>query len=351
MRLGFAIPIAAGVAILAGLTATFEYPPTIFIQNGFRGTAMATVYNPPRVRAELAANQVPASLPEVTGGPPAGRVYQNVQVLQNDSVAAFTRLMASITTWVSPQQGCGFCHEAGNFASDKLWTKVVARRMIQMVQHINGNWTSHVAGVGVTCYTCHRGQPIPANVWLPPDPPHAPGMVESLTGKNLPAQVAGLSSLPYDPITPYLTSVAASSAPDSIRVESTTPLPQTDRKSIKQTEWTYALMMHFSQSLGVNCTFCHNTRIFGDWGQSTQQRVIAWHGIQMVRELNATYLEPLSSLLPADQHGRLGEGPVLDCATCHQGVYKPLFGAPMAVSFPELGLAPQSAAATTETKP
>ncbi len=130
MRLGFALSIAIGVAILAGLTATFQYPPPIFIQSGFRGTGAALVYHPPQVRAAVAANQAPAVLPLVTGGPPAGQVYQNVQVLKDDSVAAFTRLMASITTWVSPQQGCGFCHEAGNFASDKLWTKVVARRMI-----------------------------------------------------------------------------------------------------------------------------------------------------------------------------------------------------------------------------
>ncbi len=215
-----------------------------------------------------------------------------------------------------------------------------------MVQHINHDWTNHVDGVGVTCYTCHRGQPIPAYVWLPPDPPHAPGMVESLTGKNLPAAVANLSSLPYDPITPYLTSVA-----DDIRVQSTTPLPRGERSSIKQTEWTYALMMHFSQSLGVNCNYCHNSRSFGDWGQSTPQRVIAWHGIRMVRDLNTAYLEPLAPLLPADQHGRLGEGPVLDCATCHQGVYKPLFGAPMAVSFPELGLTSQPAAPAPDTRP
>ena len=37
-------------------------------------------------------------------------------------------------------------------------------------------------------------------------------------------------------------------------------MPGTDRHSIKQTDWTYSLMIHFSQSLGVNCTYCHNSR-------------------------------------------------------------------------------------------
>ena len=35
-----------------------------------------------------------------------------------------------------------------------------------------------------------------------------------------------------------------------------------NRSSLKQTEHTYGLMMHMSDSLGVNCTYCHNTRSF-----------------------------------------------------------------------------------------
>jgi len=35
-------------------------------------------------------------------------------------------------------------------------------------------------------------------------------------------------------------------------------LPSGNRSSIKQTEWTYSLMIHMSESLGVNCTYCHN---------------------------------------------------------------------------------------------
>jgi photosynthetic reaction center cytochrome c subunit len=32
----------------------------------------------------------------------------------------------------------------------------------------------------------------------------------------------------------------------------------------------------------------------------------------------------------------MGDVPKLNCATCHQGAYKPLNGAPMAKDFPEL---------------
>ena len=62
-------------------------------------------------------------------------------------------------------------------------------------------------------------------------------------------------------------------------VASTEALPGTDRSSIKQTEWTYALMMHFSTALGVNCTYCHNSRIFASWEQSSpapRDRLV-WH--------------------------------------------------------------------------
>jgi photosynthetic reaction center cytochrome c subunit len=31
------------------------------------------------------------------------------------------------------------------------------------------------------------------------------------------------------------------------------------------TEHTYGLMMHMSDGLGVNCTYCHNTRNFKTW--------------------------------------------------------------------------------------
>ncbi len=87
---------------------------------------------------------------------------------------------------------------------------------------------------------------------------------------------------------------------------SQTALPAADHQSIKQTEWTYALMMNFSQSLGVNCTYCHNTRSFTDWDQSTPQRATAWYGIRMVRDLNTNYLDPLHSTFPPARLGAEG---------------------------------------------
>jgi len=68
--------------------------------------------------------------------------------------------MLAITQWVAPEQGCAYCHNGDNLADDGLYTKIVARRMLQMTRHINKDWKEHVASTGVTCYTCHRGQPV-----------------------------------------------------------------------------------------------------------------------------------------------------------------------------------------------
>ncbi len=56
----------------------------------------------------------------------------------------------------------------------------------------------------------------------------------------------------------------------------------------------------------------------------------------MVRDLNTTYLDPLHTVLPRGRLGQTGDSPKVDCATCHNGVYKPLFGVSMIKDFPEL---------------
>ncbi|MFO1035463.1 MAG: photosynthetic reaction center cytochrome PufC [Geminicoccaceae bacterium] len=319
--------------IAAGLVSTFEMWPMETIQRGYRGLGMEAVYNPRTVAQLQVANQLPAVIdPVEPGGTKSSEVYQNVPVLGNLDADEFTRLMQAITEWVSPVQGCAYCHKDGeDLSSDSLYTKVVARRMLQMVQHINADWKSHVVATGVTCYTCHRGNPVPQNIWFTnPGPRTAPGSLGNRAGQNYPSVTAAYSSLPFDPLTPFLLEN------NNIRVEGNTALPTTNRKSIKQAEWTYSLMMHISKGLGVNCTYCHNTRAFPQWGQSSPPRVTAWHGIQMTRSLNVDYLVPLGSQLPANRLGPLGDPPKVDCTTCHAGVYKPLFGASMLKDYPEL---------------
>jgi photosynthetic reaction center cytochrome c subunit len=323
-----------GIATLATLTllAGCERPPIQPVQNGYRGTGMEQVYNPRSVAKDAALNTAPVALPAAPAeGPKAKDTYQNVKVLGDLSVGEFTRTMTAITQWVAPKEGCAYCHQGANFADDTLYTKVVARRMIQMTQHINGDWKAHVGSTGVTCYTCHRGNNVPNNLWFAQGPTKSAKLfLGNDYGQNHPAKAVGMTSLPYDPYMPYL------KGDTGIRHASTTALPTGNKDSIKQAEQTYGLMMHMSQSLGVNCTYCHNTRNFSSWAESTPQRVTAWQGIRMARDLNNAYLDPLQAAYPSKRLGVTGDAPKLNCATCHQGAYKPLNGANMLSAHPEL---------------
>ena len=323
--------ILVGAALLSGC----ERPPIDTVQTGFRGTGMELVYNPRTLEKTESLRQAPAALdPADKSGPRARQVYQNVKVLGDLSVGEFTRVMVSMTQWIAPEQGCGYCHNLQNFADDSMYTKVVARRMTQMTQHLNASWKNHVADTGVTCYTCHRGQAVPNQVWFAPDDSKlAKGMLGQRNGQNEPAASVGGSSLPKDPFTAYL------QKDTPIRQISQTALPQginSTGSSTQMTEATYGLMMHMSTGLGVNCAFCHNSRNFSDWKQSPPQRVTAYHGIRMVRELNNEFITPLTSTFPRNRLGPKGDVAKVNCATCHQGAYKPLYGEPMAKLYPEL---------------
>lgn len=297
--------IPAGAAAVAALLAGCEPGAKETVQLGFRGTGMEGVYDEDRLGRLVAATRLPAPIPPTApGASTAPGNWQNVQVLTDVSLPEFNRTMVAMTQWVSPQQGCNYCHVPGNFASDSIYTKVVARQMLRMTRAINGQWASHVGQTGVTCWTCHAGNPVPNNVWF--------------------------FDRPDQPLRHYLDR-------QDVRVQSASWAPSNgNRSSIKQTEYTYALMISMSRSLGVNCAFCHNSPRWSSWEQSTPQRLTALRGIRMARALNNDYLLPLQPVFPAERLGPQGDVPKIQCSTCHQGAYKPLYGAQIARDYPAL---------------
>ena len=304
----------AGVVLLATGCQFFATKDRDVVQKGYRGTAMEVNYVAATQASAMAdlAKKLPPILPPITGDqPPGPSPWKNVQVLTDVSTGEFNRTMISMATWVAGGAGnCAYCHNLADLASDTfpdgkaIYTKAVARRMIQMTRNINTNWVDHVGNTGVTCYTCHMGKPLPNGLWF-------------YTNEN---QI----------LRHYLDGQGA-------RVVSQTVAPSNaNRSSVKQTEWTWALMISQSKSLGVNCTFCHNTRQFSSWEQAPAQRVTAYAGILMLRDLNTNYLAPLAGTYHPSRLGPMGDAPKAQCLTCHNGVYKPLYGLQMAKHYPAL---------------
>jgi len=340
------IPTAVAVVALGAITvlttAGWDRPPISYTQTGFRGLAIEQGINPRTQGPVVEANQSPAPpdpLPP-SDAKPVSKVYKNVKVLGDVKEDAFLQLMTAMAEWVAPvDQGCAFCHNPADFADESLYTYKVARRMLEMTRDLNANWKIHVAAsapTGVTCYTCHRGQPVPGDIWFKnPGPLHALGAAGFDGGQNhpTPVKVAGLTSLNYDPFTPFL-----ADKPQNLRVEGLEALPTGSKVTLQQTEQTYALMISIQKALGENCTFCHNSQQFASWEMSTPKRVTAWHGLQMVRDINTKYLEPLAAagVFPANRLGPTGDGPKANCGTCHRGVNKPLYGVSLVSSFPAL---------------
>jgi photosynthetic reaction center cytochrome c subunit len=314
---------------------------TQVVQRGYRGQDSVELYSESTLTKLDAINRYPKPLRAAnTAGPTAAETYENVHVVGDLSKQQFARLMLSIKAWVAPEVGCNFCHNAPDYTNDDNYTKRVAREMLRMTRHINTDWKTHVGNTGVTCFTCHRGQAVPAKLWYAAADRTLAGPFVIKPGRP-PTPSAANTTYPTDPMTDYLLQS------DDIRVIGATALQSGNRHSIYQAQDTYSLMMVMSESLGVNCTFCHYTAAFYNWDMSTPQRATAWYGIRMVRDLNNTVMLPLKALLPAERLGPTGDVPKIYCATCHQGTNKPLFGAPMLKDYPEL-VSPKTATAVPD---
>jgi photosynthetic reaction center cytochrome c subunit len=348
---GPAIAVGAlgGAIFFAVMIIAWGQPyATTSMQTGPRGTGMHV----PEFDRDLAAGD-PTVIDFYTDEPfvpeegeeLAGDIYENVQVLGDLTDANFNRLMGAITQWVAPEEGCTYCHANaadGEYADDDLYTKVVARNMLLMTRNINVNWDAHVNAnyeVGVTCYTCHRGQPVPNNVWFRVGPvnSNAEGWPAI---QNRATMTSNFTSLPSTYLETYLlendeggyNQIAVHDLDSRVQQQPGDPL-------IQQAEMTYGFMNYIANSLGVNCVFCHNSRAFYDGAQNTPQWGTASLGIIMVQEMIAEYLLPLEDVYPENRLGPVyGDAPLAACRTCHQGYQQPMQGLNVIANWPELNV-------------
>ena len=105
----------------------------------------------------------------------AGSHYKNLKVLGAMPDNQFLPSMRLFTAALGVP--CEFCHEE-NRASDNNAMKLVARSMITMTLQLNK--TSFSAGTGVTCFTCHRGELVPARLQTLPAVVHRSDLAPTL---------------------------------------------------------------------------------------------------------------------------------------------------------------------------
>jgi photosynthetic reaction center cytochrome c subunit len=332
------------VVVLAAIVIVPEWHlPVPGHELGWRASSMIQ-FDPAPAEAAL-LKRPPPPIPSWSHDPrPATVAYKNIKVLTNVDADQLMGTMAAMTQWVSPKQGCNFCHAGADFASDAKPAKAVALLMLRMTRHINADWRDHVGAAGVTCFSCHQGQPIPSDVWFAAPPVHEHPMIDWQEDYHEDALTVR-KFFPDEGYEEYLLQNTPGSS------QSYTALPTHSGSSQVVVKRLYEVMMEMSDELGVNCGYCHNSRAFFDWRQSTPARWTGYSGIQMTRDLNRNYLIKTGAILPQNQFrldkahetnlapnqaGPMPGNGLSNCGTCHHGEPKPLGGANMVDAYPGL---------------
>lgn len=99
----------------------------------------------------------------------ADSVFKNLKVITGESSVSAEHFLWMMNWGWSAELGvsCSHCHVKGQWESDTLPTKDIARGMWSMRVKINKEILPAITGLNydnnpkVTCITCHRGKPIP----------------------------------------------------------------------------------------------------------------------------------------------------------------------------------------------
>ena len=100
-------------------------------------------------------------------GKTAEQFYKNIKAMNGTPADQLIESMHLIRGALGVD--CEFCHDDPDRSTDTKKPKEVARDMIRMVVAINKN--NFNGGQEVTCYTCHRGNAIPATTLVLPNVP------------------------------------------------------------------------------------------------------------------------------------------------------------------------------------
>lgn len=212
---------------------------------------------------------------------------QNVKVLTGMSTAEIWTFMTSYVAG-GLQQDCSYCHNLNNFAAEgaEIGDDVVANRKatavihLEMVADLNQNWLTQLtavenkqpSGVQIICATCHLGEPLPV-AW--PDRLH--GLPDNFR-------------LPLNDLNSLLVT------------------GKSGEVSLDAVQNNQHAMYHISNSLGVGCTHCHNSRYFPEWSQPAKYYALTM--LEMNQHILNTYSESMNNQEPS-------------CYLCHYNQVRP----------------------------
>ncbi|WP_299786626.1 photosynthetic reaction center cytochrome PufC [uncultured Marivita sp.] len=328
---------AAGVAVTVAAFIVVVGQPfkTDSLQTGPRGTGMSVPEFVSEVRDADPTIAGYLRRDDITEEDIAGvsaEALQNVPpALGNISDEDYARLVVAMRSWTGIPD---LMEDPDNYQTQIAYT------MVGMVQSINEDWIGHVqsnAVVGVNCYTCHRGQAVPSEIWFRLGPVNEAAGGWAAVQNRVTVQ-SQYTSLPSDALESYLLDYGRIGVHDLEAHVAAYPSEE-GYPTWQDTERTFSLMNYVSNSLGVNCVFCHNSRAFYDPEQVTPQWATEMLGITMVQEINNDWLVPLEGLYPEERLGPVfADAPKAACKTCHKGYQQPLQGLNVIDEWPELAL-------------
>jgi len=186
--------------------------------------------------------------------------YVNVRVLKNYTWNQFGQLMIGQFSGALGVS-CQYCHLGVNYASDYNATKRVARQMILMTRAINSTifWAGSHQPL-VSCQTCHMGNAKPNRVENDPTTASYPLDPSSIALSNVwsggPDYLKGSLAPTQGTWQSVITGITAQQLKYS---DSGLQGSVTGGRLLLRT------MAKMSTSLGVGCTYCHNSRNFGSY--------------------------------------------------------------------------------------
>ncbi len=194
---------------------------------------------------------------------------QNVQVLKGMTTAQVWNYMQYE---VSGAMGvsCQYCHDINNYAADAYPTKISARLMLLLLRDVNSQYISNLPnwrGNYVRCATCHNGQAVGMATYSDQAANNVPPITVTLealdeTGAPIREDAPQLSLIEASLYYYYNYLVWNPYTGEDGSGRGSLSLTHDNGRTQDQVTINQNVMNMMNWSMGVGCTYCHNSRNF-----------------------------------------------------------------------------------------